>query len=128
MNSRSKSLVLLILAFILPRAIYAQEKEEQRQELEKKTLALLNDLPSAAYGLKLPENRLFIISNAADLLWTFDEKRARALYWEALNTLNLINPPRTTGETPSKADREKMVQAYFSNFGLRQRLLRQIAR
>ncbi len=120
---------LLILAFILPPTTYAQEKEEQREGLEKNTLALLNDISSAAYGLKLPENRLFIISNTADLLWTFDEKRARALYWEALNTLNLINPPaRTTGEVPSKADREKMLQAYFSTFALRQRLLRQIAR
>jgi len=129
MNSRSKSLVLLILAFILPPTTYAQEKVEQREELEKNTLALLNDISSAAYGLKLPENRLFIISNTADLLWTFDEKRARALYWEALNTLNSINPPaRTTGEVPSKTDREKMLQAYFSTFALRQRLLRQIAR
>src|ERR1044072_9423451 len=125
MNSRSKFLVLLILALILPPTTCAQENEEQHQELEKKTLALLNDISSAAYGLKLPENRLFIISNAADLLWTFDEKRARTLYWEALNTLNLINPPaRTTGESPSKAEREKMLQAYFSTFGLRQRLLR----
>lgn len=129
MNSRSKLLVLLILAFIVPPTTYAQETEEQRQELEKNTLALLNDVSSAAYGLKLPENRLFIISNAADLLWTFDEKRARTLYWEALNTLNAINPPaRTTGETPSNTDREKMLQAYFSTFALRQRLLRQIAR
>jgi hypothetical protein len=129
MNSRSKSLVLLILALILPPTTYAQEKVEQREELEKNTLALLNDISSAAYGLKLPENRLFIISNTADLLWTFDEKRARALYWEALNTLNSINPPaRTTGEVPSKTDREKMLQAYFSTFALRQRLLRQIAR
>ena len=129
MNSRSKFWVLLALAFILSLTTYAQDKEEQRQELEKNTLALLNDVSSGAYGLKLPENRLFIISNAADLLWTFDEKRARTLYWEALNTLNAINPPaRTISETPSKTDREKMLQAYFSTFALRQKLLRQIAR
>jgi len=129
MNSRSKSLLLLILAFILTATTYAQEKEEQRQELEKNTLALLNDVSSAAYGLKLPENRLFIISNAADLFWNFDEKRARTLYWEALNALNLITPAaRATGESPSKAEKEKMLQAYFSTFALRQRLLRQVAR
>ena len=57
---------------------------EQRQELEKKTLALLNDIASAAWSLKLPENRLFVMSSAADLFWAFDEKRARNLYWEVL--------------------------------------------
>jgi len=129
MNSRSKSLLLLILAFILTATTYTQEKEEQHQELEKNTLALLNDVSSAAYGLKLPENRLFIISNAADLFWNFDEKRARTLYWEALNALNLITQAaRATGESPSKAEKEKMLQAYFSTFALRQRLLRQVAK
>jgi hypothetical protein len=67
------------------------EKEaEQRKELEKKTLALLNDLAAAAWSLKLPENRLFIMSGAADLLWSFDEKRARALYWDSITSLNTI--------------------------------------
>ena len=97
MLSRSRSsLVCLIVAILLvvsisfPRAGRAQtaadaqkEKEkEQRLELEKKTLALLNEIASAAWSLKLPENRIFIIAGAADLLWTFDEKRARNLYWE----------------------------------------------
>jgi len=107
-----------------------KEKEtEQRQELEKKTLALLNEVASGAWGLKLPENRLFVMATAGDLLWPFDEKRARTLYWDALNSLNLITPPaaRTTGENPSKAEQLKIAEAYFSVFNLRQRLLRQVA-
>ena len=59
-------------------------------ELEKKTLALVNEIASAAWGLKAPENRVFIMASTADLLWSFDEKRARNLYWEALNTINSI--------------------------------------
>jgi hypothetical protein len=101
--------------------------KEQSQELEKKTLALLNDIASAAWSLKLPENRLFVMMNTADLLWTFDEKRARTLYWEALNSLSLLTPPIRTGESLSQAERAKIRQAYFSMFGLRQRLLRQVA-
>jgi len=143
MLSRSRSsLVCLIVAILLvasisiPRAGRAQtaadtqkEKEkEQRLELEKKTLALLNEIASAAWSLKLPENRVYIIMGAADLLWAFDEKRARNLYWEALNSINSMNlPTPKSGETPSKAEREKIVQNYFVGLSWRQRLLRHVA-
>src|SRR5918993_1282090 len=100
--------IALTLLTITAPVIRAQEKPgdsqkekqaEQRQELEKKTLALLNDIASAAWSLKLPENRLFVMSSTADLFWTFDEKRARNLYWEVLNSLSQITPPvRSTGE------------------------------
>src|SRR5687768_952062 len=139
-----KSLILCLLSvaivLVLPNAIPAQqetaavaaaqkEKEaEQRQELEKRTLTLLNDVASAAWTLKLPENRIFIMASTAGLLWTFDEKRARTLYWEAVNSLNLIAPPvRSSGESLSKAEREKTLQACFSRFGLRRGLLLQVA-
>ncbi len=143
-HSKSSVLRLLTIAIVLlvSNVIRAQEdplrttagdgpkdkETEQRQELEKKTLALLNEIASAAWSLKLPENRLFVMASAGDLLWPFDEKRARALYWDALNSLNLITPAvRTTGESLPKAERDKIVQAYFSVFRLRQQLLRRIA-
>src|SRR5690242_11288877 len=86
-----------------------KEAEQRRQELEKKTFALLNETASAAWGLKLPENRIFILASAADLLWPSDEKRARALYWDVLNSINSIaTVTLAPGETPSKADREKI--------------------
>ena len=113
---------MAIVLVASPIASAQKDKEtEQRQELEKKTLALLNEIASAGWSLKLPENRLFVMASAADLLWPFDEKRARNLYWDALNSINSITPP-------AKGDREKIVQAYFSIFRLRQQLLRQIAR
>lgn len=102
---------------------------EQRQELEKKTLTLLNDTAAATWGLKLPENRLFVMAGAADLLWPFDEKRARTVYWDALNSMQLIAPAvRNTGQTLSKTEQEKAVQSYLSFFQFRQRLLRQAAK
>lgn len=106
-----------------------KEKEiEQRQELEKKTLALLNDIASAALGLKLLENRIFITTGAADLLWTFDEKRARNLYWEALNSITSTTPlVPGNNESLSKGERERLSRAYSSSFLKRQKLLRQIA-
>ena len=106
-----------------------KKETEQRLELEKKTLTLLNEIASGAYGLKLPENRVFILMNAADLLWASDEKRARNLYWDALNS---IPSPRMAvsknSETVSLAEREKIGKAYYLAVRLRQKLLRQVAR
>ena len=152
--ARSKSQILwlpaivLVVSNIIPQTTRAQEtatnsaatasqkdketqqrQELERQELEKKAPALLNEIASSAWSLKLPENRVFVMANTADLLWFFDEKRARTLYWEVLNSLNSMSPAvRSTGETPSKAEQEKIVQAYFSIYTLRQKVLRQIAR
>ena len=127
----------LVVPSILPRGVHAQtsdtatntEKEKEAAELQKKTLVLLNDLAAASWSLKLPQNRLLIMSGAADLLWPIDEKRARTIYWDALNALNLISSPvRTTAQTLSKEERVKVIQSYLAAFELRQRLLRQVAR
>jgi hypothetical protein len=135
MRCRSKStLVCVTIAIMLvTSSIRAQTKKEkeaaERQELEKKTLALLNEIASAAWGLKLPENRIFIMASTADLLWPFDEKRARNLYLEALTAINSFNPASPKpGETLSRADREKILQTYFQTLELRRKVLLQVAR
>ena len=66
-----------------------QQKElEMKKELERKTFALLDEVIGSAATLKLPENRALVLSSTADLLWTRDEKRARALFKDALNNLS----------------------------------------
>lgn len=65
-----------------------QKALELKKELERKTLALLDEIVSSAATLRLPENRALVLSSAADLLWTRDEKRARALFKEAVSNLN----------------------------------------
>lgn len=106
-----------------------KEKEDaERKEFEKKVLALLNDVAAGAWGLKLPENRLFVMTQTADLLWPFDEKRARTMYWDAANTLNLVvTAVRNTDKKLSEQERIKALQAYFTTFELRQKLVRQVA-
>ncbi len=134
-------IVALVLPSVCPRAVRAQtdratpttaaksEKEKEAHELQKKTLVLLNDLAAAAWSLKLPENRLFIMAGAADLLWPVDQKRARTVYWDALNALNLISGSvRSTEQNLSKEERLKLIQRHNTAFGLRQRLLRQVAK
>jgi hypothetical protein len=134
---RSKSVTAGLLAIILIVAIPASgsqkdkdDKEKEAADLQKKTLVLLNDLAAAAWSLKLPQNRLLIMSGAADLLWPIDEKRARTVYWDALNALNLISSSirPATGQTLSKEERMKVIQSYLAAFELRQKLLRQVAR
>jgi hypothetical protein len=99
------------------------KKEKEAAELEKKTLALLNEIASASWGLKLPENRVYMMASTADLLWPFDEKRARNLYWEAVNSINSAGPSNLKPD-----DREKLTQAYFVTLRLRRTVLRQVAR
>ena len=103
------------------------KKEKEAVELEKKTVALLNEIASASWGLKLPENRVYIMASTADLLWPFDEKRARNLYWEAINSINSTAPANPKpGETLSQADREKFTQAYTLTLRLTQTVVRQV--
>src|SRR5436309_1966548 len=99
----------------------AEKEAAKQKELEKKTLNLLDEVIGAAWGLKLPANRSYILATAADLLWPHDEKRARNLFWEALNNLNLpalqaldetiakepnnsAKPARTNGPTREQAN------------------------
>ena len=146
------SLLLLIsfsLALLSPLSVAgqgdekerAQKENEKRQELERKTLALLDEVATQALSLKLPENRSMFLANAADLLWTHDEKRARNLFWDALNNLA---PPTTnssgdesaakdstakdTAAKRSANEKAQTLDQYFATFNVRQEFLRKVAR
>ncbi len=144
-------LILFCLALVSPLSVLAQtdEKEKAQKEVEKqqalelKTLAMLEDLASEALSLKLPENRALVLTATADLLWTQDEKRARNLFWDALN--NLAPPVNPDGDEatakeantkgaakdsvpkPTANDKEKLNQ-YFATFEVRREFLRKVAR
>src|SRR5262249_9131303 len=66
----------------------AVEKKKAADEREKKMAALLEELLKEMQALKLPENRIRVATKIADHLWTRDEKRARALFKEAVSSLN----------------------------------------
>jgi len=120
----------------------AEQEAAKQKELEKKTLNLLDEVIGAAWGLKLPANRSYVLATAADLLWPHDEKRARNLFWEALNSLNLptnralnepnakepsesVKPVRTNG--PTKQELQEINQ-YYATVEKRREFLLKVAR
>jgi len=131
--------LLLGLSLLLPLSFSAfaqvsdkekQEKEsERKQQVARKTYVLVDELAGAAPGLKLPENRSFILAAAAELLWEHDEPRARNLFWDALNTLNLMNSISQVakGDRSSKEKEQRNLSQYFAVFNLRQQLLQRVA-
>ncbi len=96
-------LALCVLAFALITAasasVFAQtapttkdskeDQEKLQKELEGKGLKLLDSTLADAQMLKLAENQALFQSVAADLLWTRDEKRARSLFQDAINSITL---------------------------------------
>lgn len=98
------------------------EEQKRKQELERKTLLLLDEVVAASSSLKLPENRIFILGSAANLVWRHDVKRARSLFWEAINTLNVAPTPKTSSNERSNNT------AYFETYGLRSEILNMVAR
>lgn len=122
----SATLSVLIISSVPAQSPSAQdpagtEQEQQhQQEIEKKALALLDDVIRQASALRRAENRLRIQTTAADLLWTRDEQRARSLYKEATSSLGELM------SSISSADPQfhNLIQPLAQ---LRQEVLRQMA-
>lgn len=71
----------------------AETAQKAKPELEKKAAALLDEVVTDAGALRLIENRLFVLTTAANLLWARDEARARTWLREAMNQFYAIEPP-----------------------------------
>ena len=66
------------------------------KEQQKKALELLSLTTSEVKSLKIPENRILLLSQAAGLWWKYDEKEARSLIQEISVTLkSLLSNPET---------------------------------
>jgi hypothetical protein len=66
----------------------AAENKKAAEEREKKTASLVEEILKDMQSLRLPENRIRVETRIADRLWTRDEKRARALFKDAVSSLN----------------------------------------
>ncbi|HKQ72970.1 MAG TPA: hypothetical protein VJ810_04525 [Blastocatellia bacterium] len=62
-----------------------EEEKKAAKELEKKTMALIDELVAEAMTLRLVENRVYILTSASELLWAHDEERARSIARKAMD-------------------------------------------
>lgn len=101
-----------IIAFVFCAAIFAQgiaqtqpvdepKKYKASEELEKKSLALLNDLARESEQFYLVENRVTARMLVADLLWEYDEKQARVIFQNAVSDMSSM-----VGQMASIVDEE----------------------
>ena len=124
-------LFLGLVCFVVPisaqtSAVKSEKELEQKRELTQKAYTLVDEIATGAHSLKLPENRSFVLTSAADLLWRHNEKRARSLFWDALNSINLLLDPGSNSAQP--AAKKAQEKHYFEIYTLRQGLLRTVAK
>src|SRR5262245_64448062 len=93
-----------------PQARKEEKSQKEDKELEKKALALLDEVVGEAMSLKLVENRIYALTTAADLFWKRNEDRARALFAEAVSQFMAIERPFQPGAQPG-AQRGDQTQA-----------------
>jgi len=120
----------------------AEQEAAKREELTKNTLKLLDEVASEAGSLRLRENRSYVLTTAADVLWSRDEKRARTLFWAALGSLNLpvyveVNLPDAKNENPATKgarangptkEQSEELEKYYARIETRRGFLRKVAR
>jgi len=61
----------------------AQQQQEEKAKLEKKAIALLDQVVTESQAMKLPENRIRVQIAAGDMLWDKNPARARSLLSDA---------------------------------------------
>jgi len=88
-----------------------EEEKKAAKELEKKALALVDDLVAEAMSLKLAENRVYVLTGAAEALWKHDEESARALIREAMN--QVVAQMRESKEKAAQDDGQYLDPRYI---------------
>ena len=130
----ARLLTLITLVLLITSPALAQERsgaqgrstgEQQpaQKEREKKALLLLETVLAETVSLKTPENRTYVQSLAADLLWPHDEQRGRALFKQAATSFEEV--VRHYGQPGSDQD---SYTANMALFELRKELLESMGR
>jgi len=77
-----------------------EQQQKEKAEREKKALILLDQILNDAQLLKLPENRINLQINTADLIWDRNQARARTLFTSAADSI--AEMMRTTEQTEQR--------------------------
>jgi hypothetical protein len=71
-------------------AVKTDEQSAEQAELERKALALLEEVIGETPTLKLVENRIRLQAAAAEILWPRNQERAREIFNAAANDLSTV--------------------------------------
>lgn len=126
--------LMIVLAFLCSISICAQEatstateasekESAEKAEREKKALILLDQIVNDAQLLRLPENRINVQIDTADLLWVSNQARARTLFSGAADSIaemmrNVDRNEERRGPNPSRTAaqlRQKLVLTVASH-------------
>src|SRR4029079_13412174 len=130
--------LLLALSFVIsaslpafaqdpaPQQPAADDAAKQKAELEKNAYRLLDQVIDEAQSLRLPENRVRLQINAADLLWNHNQERARSLFSQASD--GVAEMARNVNNQPQGNQRAFPQQQDRRSFALRQELVLRAAR
>src|SRR5918911_1765233 len=116
---------LIILLVVAPAAAFQntakkevtkEEAAKAREERRKMAVTLTDEILRTAQSLRLPENRMRLFMQTANMIWPVDEKRARLLFKNAQQCLSEMRAAMDSGDPQ---------YAYLSNFAaqMRQELL-----
>jgi len=102
----------------------AEDLEKQKEEREKNAYRLLDQVLDEAQSLRLTENRVRVQLNAADMLWTRNQGRARSLFTMAAEGIAELgrNPQTTTNRRGNEGNPDRRAMQ------LRQELVMSAAR
>ncbi|MEW6207969.1 MAG: hypothetical protein AB1631_06360 [Acidobacteriota bacterium] len=102
------------------------EQKKAKGELEKKAMALVEEIIKELSSLHLPENRILVQATLGDLLWKHDEKRARMFFKQSLDQLSEISGKDKVETSPMKALQSNLIDQSRSQ--LRQEVVQMVAR
>jgi len=102
----------------------AEDLEKQKEEREKNAYRLLDQVLDEAQSLRLTENHVRVQLNAADMLWTRNQGRARSLFTMAAEGIAELgrNPQTTTNRRGNEGNPDRRAMQ------LRQELVMSAAR
>jgi hypothetical protein len=109
-----------------PQAQKEEKSQKEDKELEKKALALLDEVVGEAMSLRLVENRIYALTTAADLFWKRNEDRARALLAEAVNQFMAIERPSPAAQPGAEPGAEPGGLRALQSMGIRMELRTQL--
>lgn len=128
------SLTIILLTFSLAAAQLPATQETARKDQPEEALkatasravTLLDEILKEAGQLRLAENRIHVQTIAADLLWRYDEARARSLFREATNELTLMLSSAPVNPDPD--DEHQSYRTQRMQTQLRTKLLQALGR